>query len=97
MTYYKHDQILVSHEFMWRSWYVEAERSGLFLILHLPNVNFSGHKKRISEDPVDQGVNCTLSGRCLCKFDIPEHCMLAAYKTGNEIVSSGRPTARFLM
>ena len=74
---------------------MKVERSGLVLILHLPNVNFSGHKKRISEDPLDQGVNCTLSGRCLCKFDIPEHCMLVAYKTENEIVSSGRPNRSF--
>ena len=58
----------------------------------LADMNFSGHKKGISEVPQDQGVIWfPLRGQCLCKFDINVRLMLAAFKTGSEIVSTGRP------
>ena len=56
---------------------------------------FSGHKKLIFEAPLEQGVNWYPERACLCKFDIPGRCMLAAYKTVSEIVSPGRPECSF--
>ena len=53
-----------------------------------PNMNFSGHKKWISKAPLTKVWFGTL---CLCKLDIPGCRMLAAHKTGSEIVSPGRP------
>ena len=62
-------------------------------ILHWPNVNLSGHKKWISRLHSTKVWNGTLRGLCLCKFDIPGCRMLAAHKTGSEIVSQGDPNA----
>ena len=67
----------------------------LVRILHWPNVTFSWHKKWTSEAPPDQGVNWYLERAGLCKFDIPGCRMLAAHKTGSEIVSPGRPERLF--
>ena len=38
----------------------------------------------------------TVRGQCLCKFDIPGCSMLAANKTGNEIVPHADLNASFL-
>ena len=51
------------------------------------DMNFSGHKKWISEAPFVQGMKWYPER----VVDIPVHHMLAAHETGNELVSPRRP------
>ena len=69
-----------------KRWSSGSALDSVVRILPWPKVNFSGHKKWISEAPLDQAVNCTLKVLRLCK--IPWRCMLAVHKTGSDPYAS---------
>ena len=71
---------------------MKIERSRV-RVLHWPNMNFSEHKKLISEAPIDQGANWVV----LRKVDSPGRRLLAANKPGVKSFPQGNPKTSFLM